>query len=178
MASSADAGDPGRPGGHQHGGGQRGPAAGDVQAGPVDRPAQLPDDYAAAFVAAVGAELGPVVGDDAVVGRFEGGAEPRGMSSRADFSSSGRHAEVVDVGAVEARRQLAEGGVPIGADLSEDLAACASVASGSSTIFGAGSRPRRSPATPRRSNAGRAELARSRGDIGSMMVPLCPRPPN
>ena len=146
------AGDLGWDGGHEHGGRVHGPAPGHVAAGPVDGPADTPDDEAVALVEVVGVrDLGLVVVADGVAGRFEGGAQGGVDAFEGGGPLVSRDREVVEVDAVEALGVLTHGGV---AAVRTASRIAATAATGSSPPgSGRGSRSRRAaPVRPRRSS--------------------------
>ena len=107
---------------HQHRRQQGRPPARDVDAGPVDRAAQVADGDPVAHVGVLIAELVPVVGEDGALGRLERLPQEGREVGQGPVELALVDAELVHGGAVEALGVLADGGVASLPDVGQDLA--------------------------------------------------------
>jgi hypothetical protein len=108
-------------------------------------------------------------------GHLEGGAQLRRDGLQGGLHLLVRDAQLVDATPSNCSGQVPQGGVAFRPDPVQD--GLTTAVGSSSSHPGAGSRRRRSPVAPRRSKRVSKDGA-ARGDIGSMMVPVCPRAPN
>jgi hypothetical protein len=112
--------DPGREHRHQHRRDEGHGTAGHVDAGPVDRAAQLAHDQAVALVAGLVVELLAVVGEDVGPGRLQGLPQQRGQVGEGGLEVGRRHPQGLGPDAVEALGEVAHGLVTPLADLGEE----------------------------------------------------------